>query len=40
MLAKGDRIAITQSAVVLEKLIGQFIYSKAQAQAQEGAPSQ
>ena len=29
-LAQGDRITSTQSAVVLENLIGQFIYSKAQ----------
>ena len=29
-LQPGDRIAITQSAVVLEKLIGQFLFSKAQ----------
>jgi phospholipid/cholesterol/gamma-HCH transport system substrate-binding protein len=29
-LKAGDRIAITQSAVVLEKLIGQFLFSKAQ----------
>jgi phospholipid/cholesterol/gamma-HCH transport system substrate-binding protein len=29
-LAEGDRIAISQSAVVLEKLIGQFLFSKAQ----------
>ena len=29
-LAQGDRIIITQSAVVLEKLIGQFLFSKAQ----------
>ena len=28
-LAAGDRIKQTQSAVVLEKLIGQFLYSKA-----------
>ena len=28
-LAAGDRIQITQSAVVLEKLIGQFLFSKA-----------
>src|SRR5688572_33102128 len=28
-LAEGDRITITQSAVVLEKLIGQFLFSKA-----------
>jgi len=30
VLAGGDRITITQSAVVLEKLIGQFLFSKAQ----------
>jgi phospholipid/cholesterol/gamma-HCH transport system substrate-binding protein len=29
-LVSGDRISITQSAVVLEKLIGQFLFSKAQ----------
>jgi phospholipid/cholesterol/gamma-HCH transport system substrate-binding protein len=29
MLADQDRISLTQSAVVLEKLIGQFLYSKA-----------
>ena len=29
-LKSGDRITITQSAVVLEKLIGQFLFSKAQ----------
>jgi phospholipid/cholesterol/gamma-HCH transport system substrate-binding protein len=29
-LADGDRITITQSAVVLERLIGQFLFSKAQ----------
>lgn len=29
-LKNGDRITITQSAVVLEKLIGQFLFSKAQ----------
>lgn len=29
-LAAGDQILITQSAVVLEKLIGQFLFSKAQ----------
>jgi len=33
-LKDQDRILITQSAVVLENLIGQFIYGKAQ----EGAP--
>lgn len=30
MLRDGDRIAKTQSAVVLEKLIGQFLFDKAQ----------
>lgn len=29
-LAEGDRITATQSAVVLENLIGQFLYSKAE----------
>ena len=29
-LAQGDRVSITQSAVVLERLIGQFLFSKAQ----------
>ena len=29
MLKDGDRLKITQSAVVLEKLIGQFLYNKA-----------
>ncbi|MDX2217784.1 MAG: outer membrane lipid asymmetry maintenance protein MlaD [Burkholderiales bacterium] len=28
-LKEGDRITLTQSAVVLEKLIGQFLFSKA-----------
>ena len=28
-LVQGDRITITQSAVVLERLIGQFMFSKA-----------
>ncbi|MEO8630048.1 MAG: outer membrane lipid asymmetry maintenance protein MlaD [Betaproteobacteria bacterium] len=30
-LKQGDRIRLTQSAVVLEKLIGQFLYGKAAA---------
>jgi phospholipid/cholesterol/gamma-HCH transport system substrate-binding protein len=34
MLGAGDRITLTQSAVVLENLIGQFLYGKAA----EGAP--
>lgn len=29
-LKNGDRLKLTQSAVVLENLIGQFLYSKAQ----------
>ncbi|HCN88828.1 MAG TPA: outer membrane lipid asymmetry maintenance protein MlaD [Oxalobacteraceae bacterium] len=35
-LVAGDRIKMTQSAVVLEDLIGQFLYSKA-AEPKEGA---
>jgi phospholipid/cholesterol/gamma-HCH transport system substrate-binding protein len=35
MLVQGDNIKMTQSAVVLEKLISQFLFSKAQ----EGAPA-
>lgn len=34
MLKNGDTLKITQDAVVLENLIGQFLYGKAQ----EGAP--
>jgi phospholipid/cholesterol/gamma-HCH transport system substrate-binding protein len=29
MLAEGDRLKLTQGAVVLENLIGQFLYNKA-----------
>ena len=36
-LAEGDRITATQSAVVLENLIGQFLYSKAEDGGAEGA---
>ena len=36
-LKTGDRITITQSAVVLEKLIGQFLFSKAQESPAAGA---
>jgi phospholipid/cholesterol/gamma-HCH transport system substrate-binding protein len=36
-LKQGDRLKLTQSAVVLENLIGQFLYNKAQeAPAEEG----
>jgi len=34
-LAAGDRITLTQSAVVLERLIGQFLFSKAQEDAKK-----
>jgi phospholipid/cholesterol/gamma-HCH transport system substrate-binding protein len=34
-LAAGDRVSITQSAVVIERLINQFLFSKAQ----EDAPA-
>ncbi|MBA2689773.1 MAG: outer membrane lipid asymmetry maintenance protein MlaD [Burkholderiales bacterium] len=36
-LKDGDEIHITQSAIVLERLIGQFLYSKAQESAPEAA---
>lgn len=36
-LADGDRITATQSAVVLENLIGQFLYSKAEEGGADGA---
>ena len=38
-LASGDHITITQSAVVLEKLIGQFLFSKAQDSPASPAPA-
>ena len=34
-LANGDKITLTQSAVVLERLIGQFLFSKAQEDAKK-----
>lgn len=39
MLAAGDALKITQGAVVLENLIGQFLYSKSESEA-AGAPAQ
>jgi len=43
MLKDGDTISMTQSAIVLENLIGQFLYSKAAdsgaAKSSNGAPS-
>lgn len=38
-LKDGDRIKLTQSAVVLENLIGQFLYGKAQEAPQEQGTS-
>jgi len=35
-LADGDRITLTQSAIVLERLIGQFLFNKAQ---EDAAPA-
>jgi phospholipid/cholesterol/gamma-HCH transport system substrate-binding protein len=35
VLANGDKLSATQSAVVLENLIGQFLYNKAS----EGVPA-
>ena len=35
MLQNGETLKLTQSAVVLEKLIGQFLYNKA---AEGGTP--
>lgn len=37
MLAAGDRIKMTQSAIVLENLISQFLFSKAAEGKQEGS---
>ena len=38
-LSNGDQVKLTQSAVVLENLIGQFLYSKAE-QPTSGLPSE
>ncbi|GKS98904.1 outer membrane lipid asymmetry maintenance protein MlaD [Acidovorax sp. SUPP2522] len=38
-LAEGDKISSTQSAVVLENLIGQFLYGKAEGGGNSSAPS-
>lgn len=38
MLAEGDKITMTQSAVVLENLIGQMLYNRAADAGNEGAP--
>jgi phospholipid/cholesterol/gamma-HCH transport system substrate-binding protein len=39
MLANGDKIARTQSALVLEKLIGQFLFDKAASAGGTGSAS-
>lgn len=39
LLANGDAIKLTQSAVVLEKLISQFMYSKAAEGGSSNAPA-
>jgi len=40
MLANGDALKITQGAVVLENLIGQFLYNKADSTAEKGEAAQ
>ena len=40
MLAQGDRIKVTQGAVVLENLIGQFLYNKAEGGTKDEAAAQ
>ncbi|MEW5787929.1 MAG: outer membrane lipid asymmetry maintenance protein MlaD [Pseudomonadota bacterium] len=40
MLAQGDGITLTQGAVVLENLIGQFLYSKSESDAKAADGSQ
>jgi phospholipid/cholesterol/gamma-HCH transport system substrate-binding protein len=37
MLAEGDSLKITQGAVVLENLIGQFLYSKSEEESKSGS---
>lgn len=39
LLADGDKVSATQSAVVLESLISQFLYSKASEGALGGSPT-
>jgi len=38
MLGNGDTLKITQGAVVLENLIGQFLYSKSDGEAKAAEP--
>lgn len=39
-LTNGNQVKLTQSAVVLENLIGQFLYGKAQETTSEGTPNE
>jgi phospholipid/cholesterol/gamma-HCH transport system substrate-binding protein len=39
LLANGDKMSSTQSAVVLENLIGQFLYSKASDGSSNNSPA-
>jgi hypothetical protein len=36
MFAEGDAVKITQGAVVLENLIGQFLYNKSDSESEAG----
>jgi phospholipid/cholesterol/gamma-HCH transport system substrate-binding protein len=40
MLATGDKLKITQGAVVLENLIGQFLYSKSEGEGGAAQPAE
>ncbi len=40
MLIQGDTLKITQGAVVLENLIGQFLYNKADSGTKDAQPAQ
>jgi phospholipid/cholesterol/gamma-HCH transport system substrate-binding protein len=40
MLAEGDSLKITQGAVVLENLIGQFLFNKSESEAKAAEPDE
>jgi len=40
MLVEGDSLKITQGAVVLENMIGQFLYNKSEGEAKATEPAQ
>jgi len=40
MLVEGDSLKITQGAVVLENMIGQFLYNKSEGEANATGPAQ